>query len=231
MLRKLNGLIFISTKGIENSWPFQWYQLIPCKSQSTILEVAQINGTVWTRKGHFRVTVTDCECKIIVWRWKILFSVWIFFFNLTGAVVGQNPNLRSSSIMNFVQLYSHTSHVNPPHHQNLPLCSFTPRGNFCLHAFMPVHLCSHLDSFHVMKRRSERYRAQQGKQWCSKTFVVSSNHSFTQHLTVFLKPFQHEAEKKLHQTVVKRTPSTKKALNTHSLLMWTEKLCPYVPIG
>lgn len=29
MLRKLNGLIFISTKGMENSWPFQWYQLIP----------------------------------------------------------------------------------------------------------------------------------------------------------------------------------------------------------
>lgn len=29
MLRKLNGLIFISTKGMENSWPFQWYQLMP----------------------------------------------------------------------------------------------------------------------------------------------------------------------------------------------------------
>lgn len=33
MLRKLNGRIFISTKGMENSCPFQWYQLIPCKDK------------------------------------------------------------------------------------------------------------------------------------------------------------------------------------------------------
>lgn len=38
MLRKLNGLIFISTKGMENSWPFQWYQLIPCESKSGIFK-------------------------------------------------------------------------------------------------------------------------------------------------------------------------------------------------
>lgn len=109
---------------------------------------------------------------------------------------GKNPDLRAKKITNQCN-YSliDSSPANPHHHRNPGICSFTLKGNSSLCIFMPVHLCSHLVSFHVIRQQREGYRAQREKQQCSKAFVVQSNHSFTQHLTLFLEPFQHQAER------------------------------------
>lgn len=99
MLRKLKGLIFISTKGIENSWPFQWYQLIPCRRE----------------KCHFRSCFNQ--------RGMLCFQESVF------KAAGQKSWFKSTENSTLVQLQSHSSPANPHHHENTPVFSLTPVFN------------------------------------------------------------------------------------------------------
>lgn len=125
MLRKLNGLIFISTKGIENSWPFQWYQLIPCKSKSDFRSCLNQLGFLSKEKNDRKCKRKRSEGG------NFIFSVKCILIWTEGSIQSRrakNPDLRDSqcnyslTLALLIPVTAETLPFASLHRKAIPLC-------------------------------------------------------------------------------------------------------------